>query len=68
MDDTTRGLGPDDDLSGRGDESTRNYGSPSDRTGVSRPSPVRAGDTARTAGSSADQDLDPDSARRAREI
>ena len=68
MDDTTRGIGPDDDLRGRGDETTRNYASTQERTGVSGSASSRTSETARTAPRTGAEDLDADSARRAREI
>ena len=64
MDDTTRGVGPGDGLSGRGDETTRSYASESDRPAAPAARSARRRSAARTA----DDDLDPDSARRARRI
>ena len=73
MDDTTRRVGADDELPGRGDElrgrgeeQVRDYASTtSSSTTTSATSSVT---TASTAGSGGDTDLDPESSRRAREL
>jgi ElaB/YqjD/DUF883 family membrane-anchored ribosome-binding protein len=62
MDDTTRGVGRGDELSGRSDETSRNYADQPTRSAARR-------STRQPAGTSADRDeLDPESDRRAREI
>jgi hypothetical protein len=72
MDDTTRGVGG-DDMSGRGDETTRNYAGEPARSTTRRPvsgrplEGTRSAETSVTAGDT-DTDMDPESERRAREI
>ena len=66
MDDTTRGLGPDDEFRGRGDETTRDYASTPESTRRTPGAANRSAESARVA--RAESDLDPDSERRAREI
>lgn len=66
MDDTTRGVGPDDEFRGRSDETTRNYASAPDRTPAASTAPSRTAESSR--GLRTESDLDPESERRAREI
>ena len=68
MDDTTRGVGPGDDVSGRSEETTRNYASPSTRTDPARTVPQRSAGSTRGTDPVSDDDLDPDTARRTRQI
>lgn len=66
MDDTTRGVGPRDEFSGRREETTRDYASTPGQPGTRRPED-RPGESARGTGQGS-TDLDPESERRTREI
>jgi len=71
MDDTTRGVGG-DDLTGRSEETTRNYAGEPPKPTTRRPASSRSTETTRTAGEAPateqDSDLDPESERRTREL
>ncbi|HVH55230.1 MAG TPA: DUF3618 domain-containing protein [Vicinamibacterales bacterium] len=68
MDDTTRGIGPGDDFSGRRDEEMRGRAT-TERSTTTRSTANPAAETTRVTGrESQSSDLDPDSERRAREI
>jgi hypothetical protein len=69
MDDTTRGVGPGDDFSGRRDEELRGRATTERSTTAARSTANPPGDNTRVTGrESQSSDLDPDSERRAREI
>jgi uncharacterized protein DUF3618 len=68
MDDTTRGIGPGDEISGRRDEEMRGRAA-TEQSATTRSTAHPAADTTRATGrESKSSDLDPDSERRAREI
>ncbi len=78
MDDTTRGLGGDrDEITGRGEETTRNLDTTGSTAGSARVQPSRTGSTSSRgrgskttarAASSTDTDLDPETDRKTRQI